>query len=171
MGAFHNMSEYKAFWAQVLGVTQCHIERIERMVKKKNETSLMDVLNLSKEWDTAPELRERLRVGGDLLHPESSPGEDNKTCVLNKELLTPMLERMIQTPKKSHPPIDGLREEVAKTFNLNKRNPLPDFDHLQKIAWRLRYMVCFVKAKARRGEVSRDILLHPGSSLCWTSRS
>ena len=130
------------------------------MPQKTTGHGLMDVLDLAIEWDACEEVRERLRAGGPLLHPEGGAGEDIKTCTLNKDLLVPMLLRMVKSPKKGHPPIDGLREEIAKLMNKCKRVPVPDFDEMQKLAWRLRHLVCFVKTKARRKEPSTDLLQH-----------
>lgn len=128
--------------------------------KKSSGNELMNVKNVAEEWDAYENVRARVREGGPLLHPESGEGEDIKTCVLNKEILTPMVLRMVHSPKKGHPPIDDLRDEVSKIFTMSKRVPLPSFDDMQKLAWRIRHLVCFVKTKARRKEPSTELLLH-----------
>lgn len=131
--------------------------------EKPSEDGLMDVKGLAREWDDTPSIRDRVREGGDLLHPESGPGEDIKTVIVNQEVLAPMVMRMAAVPKrKPHPPIEPLREEVAELFKLSKRSTIPTFSDLSKLAWRLRYLVCFVKTKARRKEVSTETCMHPG---------
>lgn len=119
----------------------------------------MDVLNISADWDQHEPVRERLRSGYNLLHPQSA-SDDVATVVRNKELLKPLVERMAQHADKPHPNIDALREEVAKMYCLHKRSPMPDFKDLQHEAWRLRHLLSFTKAKARRKEVSTDTFLH-----------
>lgn len=123
---------------------------------KKKEADLMNVSGLAKEWDEAESVRSRLRQGGDLLDPESGPGEDIKTVVANYDLVAPMVLRMSQHRKKAHPPIDGLTAEVQEVFSLSKRSPEPEYSAVRSLGWRLRYMVCFVKAKVRRKEPSTE---------------
>ena len=118
----------------------------------------MRVDRLADEWERSPEIRQRIMNGGSLLNPESGDGEDIKTCTKNTELLAPMLQRMAESPKCGHPPIDGLRLQVEQLFQQCHRHrvPVPEWDLMQKWAWRLRFLVCFIKMKARRGEVSVD---------------
>lgn len=125
--------------------------------KKQPGEVMMDVLNVHTEWDANEEIRGKLRDGGTLLAKDSET-DDIPTCVKNKELLTPMVERMAQQVGRPHPPIDPLREEVAKMYCKNKRSPMPEFKDLQNEAWRLRHLVCFVKTKVRRKEVSSETL-------------
>jgi hypothetical protein len=129
------------------------------MGKKGSGEGLMNVRNLAKEWDEDETIRTRLRDGLDLLHPDSGPGEDIRTVLLNIELVTPMIVRMAEKPdKRPHPPIELLTEEVSTTYSLNKRVPLPVYSELRTLAWRLRWLACFVKSKARRKEPSTDTL-------------
>eukprot|EP00435_Cladocopium_sp_Y103_P069912 s32_g34.t1 len=129
------------------------------MGKKGSGEGLMDVSNLAKEWDESETIRDRLREGLDLLHPDSGPSEDINTVLLNKELVTPMIVRMAAKPeKKPHPQIESLTEEVSTVFSLNKRVPLPAYSDLRALAWRLRWLCGFVKSKARRKEPSTDTL-------------
>ena len=120
--------------------------------------SLLDVVNISVEWDKHEKVRERLRNGMTLLDPNSDC-DDIPTMIRNKELLIPMLERMALMVDKPHPPIDPLREEVAKMYQMYKRDPMPEWKYLQNEGWRLRHMMCFIKAKVRRKEVSTETLL------------
>ena len=76
----------------------------------------MNVKDLAIEWDACEEVRDRLREGGPLLHPETGAGEDIKSCTLNKDLLVPMLLRMVKSPKKGHPPIDDLSGRDSKAY-------------------------------------------------------
>ena len=121
---------------------------------------LLKVNGIHREWDEEEVVRERIRGKGGLLHPESGPSEDIPTAVFNKELITPLLVRMALQEKRPHPPIDPLREEVEALFNRNKITPVPDFSDCQKLAWRLRWLACFVKMKARRKEVSTEPFSH-----------
>jgi len=123
---------------------------------KAKSQSALDLETLSSEWDSDPDIRERLRDGGSFLHPKSSSGEDIPTCVLNKELLTPLLVRMSMTEKKQLPCIHDLHASVESLLTLHKRPPKPeDFDDNMALTWRVRFMLGFVKMKARRQEVSK----------------
>ena len=124
----------------------------------------MNVKGLAKEWDENEVVRERIRDGGDLIHPESGEGEDIKTVVLNQEVVGPMVVRMSASHKKPHPPIEDLTAEVETIYKVSKRHPLPAWTDLRKLAWRLRYMVCFVKTKARRSEPSTE----PRMQVHWS---
>ena len=131
----------------------------QTMGKKGSGEGLMNVRNLAKEWDEDETIRTRLRDGLDLLHPDSGPGEDIRTVLLNIELVTPMIVCMAEKPdKRPHPPIELLTEEVSTTYSLNKRVPLPVYSELRTLAWRLRWLACFVKSKAGRKEPSTDTL-------------
>ena len=118
--------------------------------------STLDLDTLSTEWDSDATLRERMRSGGTILHPSSGGGEDIPTCVHNKELLLPLLTRMATSEKKSMPSIHDLHTAVEGLLTLNKRAPKPeDFDENMASSWRIRFLLGFIKMKARRREVSR----------------
>ena len=129
--------------------------KIVAMVKKGGE-DLMGVEGLADEWEAATEVRQRVMGGGGLLHEQSGAGEDIKTCVLNSDLLAPMLQRMASSPKLGHPPIDTLQLQVERLFERCKRVPAPDWETMRQYSWRLRFLLCFIKMKARRKEVSVD---------------
>ena len=118
--------------------------------------STLDLDTLPTEWDSDVTLRERMRSGGPILHPDSNGGEDIPTCVCNKELLLPLLTRMATSEKKSMPSIHDLLASVEGLLALNKRPPKPeDFDANMASAWRIRFLLGFIKMKTRRQEVSR----------------
>ena len=133
--------------------------------KNYNHGHMMDVKGLAREWDGVPEIRERIRGGGGVLHAESGPGEDIKTAKLNGPILAPMLVRMKASCKLGHPPIDKLRYEIEQLYTMNKRLPLPPFGDLHKLAWRLRFLVCWVKTRARRAEPSTESRLDQRASV------
>ena len=123
---------------------------------KGKSRSGLDLETLSSEWDSDPAIRDRLRSGGGILHPKSSSGEDIPTCVLNKELLVPLLVRMSMTEKRQLPGIHDLHASVESLLTLHKRPPKPeDFDVTMALAWRVRFMLGFVEMKTRRQEVSK----------------
>lgn len=123
---------------------------------KAKSKSALDLETLSSEWDSDPTIRERMRDKVGMLHPDSSSGEDIPTCVLNKELLIPLLSRMSMTEKKPLPGIHDLLASVESLLTLHKRPPKPeDFDDNMALSWRIRFMLGFVKMKARRQEVSK----------------
>lgn len=75
---------------------------------------------------------------------------------MNKELLIPLLTRMSVTEKRVLPGIHDLAGAIRSLLTLNKRPPKPeDQDQNMAFAWRARFMLGFVKAKTRRGEVSQ----------------
>ena len=116
----------------------------------------LDLSTLSKEWDDEVALRDRWRSGGNFLHPDTSPGEDITTCCHNQHLLIPLLTRMAMTEKRVLPGIHDLHSAVSNALTLNKRPPQPeDYEDLMGIAWRIRFMLGFVKMKVRRKEVSQ----------------
>ena len=138
-------------------------KRVDR--KTYNHGEMMDVEGIAKQWDEYEEVRDRIRGGGGILHPDSSGGEDVKTAALNYEVLAPMMARMASSRKMGHPPVDKLRVEVEQLFTMNKRVPLPPFGDLHKMAWRLRFLACWVKMKTRRAEPSKDSRLN--CALCF----
>ena len=116
----------------------------------------MDLSTLASEWDSEQSLRKRLREGSSVLHPDSGKGEDIGTSIKNQELLIPLLTRMSVAPKRALPGIDPLREGISALLTLNKRPPKPeDWDDIMATAWRLRFLLGFIKMKVRRKEVSK----------------
>lgn len=116
----------------------------------------MDLSTLASEWDSEQSLRTRLRQGSTVLHPDSGKGEDIGTSIKNQDLLIPLLTRMAVAPKRALPGIEPLREGISALLTLNKRPPKPeDWDDIMATAWRLRFLLGFIKMKVRRQEVSR----------------
>lgn len=116
----------------------------------------LDLTTVAEEWDSDPVIRERIRTHGRFLHADTTPGEDIKVCCLNKELLIPLLTRMAMSEKRILPGIHDLANAIRTLLTLNKRPPKPeDHEAIMAFAWRVRFMLGFVKAKTRRGEVSQ----------------
>ena len=124
--------------------------------------SALDLESLASEWDSDPTIRTRLREKGPILHPESGAGEDINTCVLNKELLVPLIFRMSTLQGKPLPGIHDLHAAIEGVLTLNQRPPkAEDYDIIIAAAWRIRFLLGFLKMKCRRHEVSKvPCLLH-----------
>ena len=109
---------------------------------------------MADEWDQCDDIRERLRDGGDLIHPEAT-SEDVKGCVLVASLLTPLLTRMFLKDSRPLPPIMDLRIQIEKLYVKNKRHTTPEqLSEIVKASWRVKKFCGFVKMKTRRHEVS-----------------
>lgn len=116
----------------------------------------LDLETLADEWDGEPDLRGRWRDKGSFLDPSTPSGEDINCCVLNKHLLIPLLVRMAVVDGKPLPGIHDLHGQVSQALTKNNRPPQPeDFESLMGTTWRIRFMLGFVKMKARRKEVSQ----------------
>ena len=88
--------------------------------------------------------------------PMTGEGTDIKACVKNKEVILPFLSRMAPLESRPLPGIDGLREEITACYAVNKRGTSngEDIDKIASTSWRIKFLVGFVKMKARRSEVS-----------------
>ena len=117
----------------------------------------LDLESLADEWDGELDLRGRWREkAGSFLHPNTPAGEDINCCVLNNHILIPLLVRMAVVDGKPLPSIHDLHAQVGHALTKNNRPPQPeDFEHLMGTTWRIRFMLGFVKMKARRKEVSQ----------------
>ena len=115
---------------------------------------ILDIAGVADEWDQRDDIRERLRDGGDLIHPEAT-SEDVKGCVLVASLLTPLLTRMFLKDSRPLPPIMDLRIQIEKLYVKNKRHTTPEqLSEIVKASWRVKKFCGFVKMKTRRHEVS-----------------
>ena len=115
---------------------------------------ILDIAGVADEWDQCDDIRERLRDGGDLIHPEAT-SEDVKGCVLVASLLTPLLTRMFLKDSRPLPPIMDLRIQIEKLYVKNKRHTTPEqLSEIVKASWRVKKFCGFVKMKTRRHEVS-----------------
>lgn len=148
---------FKAFWLNIS----------DRTSPGMGFTNIEDV---SLEWDGNPEIRERLRDGGQAL--PNPAGQDITTCVKNSVLLVPLLNRMSSEKKRTVPSIDQLIDELEALLQKNKRGVDLGGEDIPKCAWALRKLCGFVKMKARRREVSTAARLHksnPPLSSCQYS--
>ena len=124
--------------------------------KSKSSQSLpdLDCEGFAEEWDSAEDIRSRLREGGRFIHPEAK-ADDVQGCCRNSSLLIPILQRMATVDGRPLPPIDPLRDQIDAVLAKNKRGDAPEeIDSVVKASWRLKKMCGFVKMKVRRGEVS-----------------
>lgn len=90
------------------------------MGTRRRSKSNLDISSIATEWDSDMTTRQRMRDGGDILHPETGAGEDIPTCVHNKELLAPLLTRMSVSHKKALPGIHDLTDTVISFLKLSK---------------------------------------------------
>lgn len=141
---------FKAFWLNIS----------YRTSPGMGFTNIEDV---ALEWDANPELRERLRDGGQAL--PTPAGQDITTCVKNSVLLVPLLTRMSSVKKRPVPSIDQLKDELEALLQKNKRGVDFGGEDIPKCAWALRKLCGFVKMKVRRREVSTAARLHTSNSL------
>lgn len=123
---------------------------------KRIEKEVLDVEGMCNEWDSAEDIRQRLRDGLSFIHPEAT--KDNvQGCCLNASLLAPLLTRMSLSEGKLLPGVDPLRLEIDKLLTKNKRAPgnaPEEIAEVVKASWRL------VKMKTRREEVSTVTCLY-----------
>ena len=119
-------------------------------------TEACSISGVGREWDQICELKDRLLAGGNPLHPDTPTKQqpDNKTCMLNKDLLTPILQRMSLLPKRPIPTIDDLRDEVTTLLTLSKREGADIVAVIEDTAQTIKHLLVFIKAKTRRWEVS-----------------
>ena len=133
----------------------CLSSRDGTMVKGKTKESGCSIAGVAGEWDATPNIRQRLRDGEPILHPDTKlKQEDIKTCINNEELLAPLLHRMCASPKRSVPGIDDIRDEVGQLLAMNKRQGEDLIVMVEDTAKVLKALCVFIKAKVRRHEVS-----------------
>ena len=129
------------------------------MSPKRMKGPLLNVNGLAKEWDEDPVIRSRLRSGQSFLHPDGNAGEDIHTCVLNQEVVFPLLARMAVHSHRPICPVEATQDEITTLLALNKREPDGVID-VEKSAWQIRKLLGFIKMKCRRHEVSKAGLLN-----------
>ena len=126
---------------------------------KSEKQELLDLKNLSMEWDANEEIRNRLREGSGLL--VDGKGEDIPSIVANLGVLQPFITRMSLTTTRPLPLVETLRDEVEAIYLRNKRGSNPeDVPDVIGIGWKIRKMLTYVKMKVRRREVSSVPHLH-----------
>ena len=118
-----------------------------------------NVEGIAKEWDDNNELRDRLREGGTVLTANPS-AQDISTCTRNRGILDPLLTRMSVDPKRTVPNIDQLKDEIEDLLKRSKRALDEGGVDIPKTSWAIRKLCGFIKAKARRREVSTVPGLH-----------
>ena len=111
----------------------------------------VDCSTLHEEWDGSEEVRARVRKGDGLLSEEGGKDMKIPRCVANSELLIPILLQIGAGCRLAE--IEGLREAVKKTYDLNQRS-VTEAD-IDEAAWGIRDMIFFVKRKTQREEVSK----------------
>lgn len=125
------------------------------MPKRRSQEDLVtcEIAGISDEWDSAEDIRGRLRDGLPLCNPEGM--ENVPECCAVSSVLIPVLTRMSVLDTKPLPGIDALRSEVETLLTKNKRGDSPELtQEVIKSAWRVKKLCGFVKMKARREEVS-----------------
>ena len=117
--------------------------------------------DLAKEWDEIPEVRNRIRASGQLL----GPGSDKicqKSTIINKDVLAPVLGRMAASTGKARlppsPAVEDLREQINELMVLSKQET--DFAKVDDAAWQIRRFTAFLKVKTRKQDVSNESRLH-----------
>ncbi|CAE7432716.1 unnamed protein product [Symbiodinium sp. CCMP2456] len=110
-------------------------------------------------WDGCSSVRQRLRDGIGVMHSSSGLSCDNGTCKLNSDILLPILHCMSENNQKKLPSVGDLRTELGKIFTVNKRVGADIQGLVASEAIHIRKLLSFVKAKARRGEVSKVMFM------------
>ena len=122
----------------------------------------VDISKIAATWDQVPEIRNRIRDEGALLHPEGKEKVTLKTTVLNANVLAPVLERMTGVTGSQKlpvsPAVEDLREEISNLYALGKREV--DFCTIDRAAWKIRNFLAFLKVKGRKQEVSHESWLN-----------
>ena len=111
-----------------------------------------DISGLAAEWDGVASILARMKNGHDLIRECSEKHVDLRTPATYKDVLKPILGRMMLTRKSKLPSIDDLREQVEVFLQGAKRDP--DAAQVDRCAWLIRKNLGFIKLKVRRLEVS-----------------
>ncbi|CAE7283731.1 unnamed protein product [Symbiodinium necroappetens] len=114
----------------------------------------MEYDGLVKEWDACESIRNRLRGGGFLEDTSLGDEPNNKVCVLNQDVIVPLLVRMVPVNLQL-PIVEQLRTVVAKLYEDNQRQV--DESRVDDSAWFCRKLVVHVKRKAQKKLVSMDM--------------
>ena len=111
-------------------------------------------------WDSKGDIRQRLRDGYGMMHTESGLACDNAVCILNADILLPLLHIMSGSRERKLPSVGDLRSEMAKAFTTNKRVGPDVGAAVASEAIHVRKLLSHVKSKARREEVSQVFRWH-----------
>ena len=106
---------------------------------------------LAGEWDNLDDVRARVRGGG--LLEDISQGHDpsNRVASQNSSRVVPLLVRLSLTRGLQLPPVDSLRVQVKRFYDMHRDVTEAQIDDS---AWFCRRMVVFVKMKAQKKRVS-----------------
>ena len=114
----------------------------------------LDLDGLAAEWDGTVSIRSALREGEKLLELTNV---DIKACVVAKDVLTPLLHRMLSKECKL-PDVEPLRDNIRDVYLRNKSEP--DAATILGTSWQVRRLLGFIKMKVRRSEVSVEPRLY-----------
>ena len=112
-----------------------------------------DISEVSKVWDSIPQVRARLRSGQTLFPEASDKNQDLRTPSQNVDLMRPLIQKMADHAKKL-PSINALREEVRAVHLMNHREV--DAVTVEGPSWSLRKYCGYVKMKARKRDPSTE---------------
>lgn len=157
-------SSAQVFTAQAMARTkkQAVDKSAATNVDQKGHVDGCDLSGIARDWDQDTELKDRLLEGGAVLDPATkAKTEDNKNCLINDFLLTPILQKMSLLDKRPIPAIDDLRDEVTTLLILSKRSGNDVVSVVEETAQTIKKLLVFVKAKTRRREVSTATWLKP----------
>ena len=113
------------------------------------------VSGVNEAWDSSPDVRQRIRDGYGLMHVNSGLSCDNNVCILNSNLLLPLLHTMRDSAERKLPSVGDLRSKMTKVFTMNKRVGPDVAGCVASEAIHVRKLLSHVKAKVRREEVSQ----------------
>ena len=151
----------------IAAVWHLKMAKTKAMVTKKGtpqepgQSNACDIKGLGREWYNQEEVRNRVIDGGPVLAPDTPlKQEDIQVCVMNRDLLSPILSKMCITKNRALPGIDDLRDQVSNLLTLCKRSG-DLVGIVEDTAGALKKLSGFVKTKARRREVSTVTWQHP----------
>lgn len=122
---------------------------------KRMKGPLLDVKGMAGEWDADTTVRGRLRTGKSFLHlSDGKRCEDIKTCIMNQEILSPLLTRMAVTDHRPIIPVEATQAEITMLLTMNKLEP-GDLHNVEQDTWHIRKLLGFIKMKVRRHELSK----------------
>lgn len=110
---------------------------------------------LPKLWDDTESIRDRLRDGLPLVNCEKGADVKIGKCVVNHELLIPILNQIAEGCRIAE--IDPLRDACEAVYKKCSRTVTAS--EVDEAAWGVRDLVTFVKRKAQREEVSLEFRL------------
>ncbi|CAK9101508.1 Uncharacterized protein SCF082_LOCUS47470 [Durusdinium trenchii] len=126
---------------------------------KRMKGPLLDVKGMAGEWDADTTVRGRLRTGKSFLHlSDGKRCEDIKTCIMNQEILSPLLTRMAVTDHRPIIPVEATQAEITMLLTMNKLEP-GDLHNVEQDTWHIRKLLGFIKMKAEADAIREKIRL------------